>query len=278
MRSWANVGRTLLALALALVVTSVWSSAQRSNTPIDSASDSQEPDGPAQPAAPGIATRVVVIDPGHGGSENGVVGPGNVQEKTLTLEVARRVKALVESRLGVRALLTREDDRDVSLDQRASLANGARADLFVSLHFNASTSPTMSGSEIYLLKVEPPSGEDTDPPSLVLPLARGGARTVTFVPWSQAQARHQQSATRLADLLVASLRERVPLSPRPLVEAPMRLLAGLDMPAVLLELAYLTNPEQASAAQSEEFQAGVADAVAGAIGGYRATQGAGRTP
>ncbi len=112
MRSWANVGRTLLALALTLVVTGVWAGAQRSNTPPDTASDSQESEAPA---AAGPSTRVVVIDPGHGGGDVGVVGPGGVQEKTLTLEVARRVNALVESRLGMRALLTREDDRDASL-------------------------------------------------------------------------------------------------------------------------------------------------------------------
>jgi N-acetylmuramoyl-L-alanine amidase len=263
------VRRFFLAL-LVLLPMGAWSAGQ------------QPPDGPlpqadAVPLATARGTLSIVLDPGHGGADNGVVGPGGLNEKTLTLDIARRVKALIESRLGARVLLTRDDDSDVTLDARAASANAARADLFVSLHFNAALSPQASGAEVYLLAPGPESaegdGEAAAPSSLVLPQARGGSRTVTFLPWARAQARHREASVLAANLLMASLRERVPLGARPLSEAPMRLLASLDMPAVHVELAYLTNPEQAEAAPSEPFQAEVADALVGAIAGYRATSG-----
>ena len=95
-----------------------------------------------------------MIDPGHGGDDVGARGEGGTVEKDLTLAVARRVKAAIEARLGLRVLLTREDDRNVPLDQRIALANNNKADLFISLHANASLVPTASGASIYVAAFE----------------------------------------------------------------------------------------------------------------------------
>jgi len=89
----------------------------------------------------------VVIDPGHGGDDLGAVGPSGLEEKLVTLNVAQRVRALGGER-GVRVLLTREDDRQVSLLQRAAFANGAGAAVFISLHANAGPSPVSAGAEV----------------------------------------------------------------------------------------------------------------------------------
>ena len=96
------------------------------------------------------AIRTIAIDPGHGGDDEGVKGAGGTKEKDLTLAVARRVKAAIEARLGIRVLLTRDDDRNVPLDERTAMANNNKADLFISLHANASLRPAPPARSILL--------------------------------------------------------------------------------------------------------------------------------
>jgi N-acetylmuramoyl-L-alanine amidase len=220
---------------------------------------------------------VVVIDPGHGGPDAGATGTNGVQEKALTLDIARRVKTLIESRLGMRVVLTRDDDREVTLDERTARANSSKAELFVSLHMNASIAATSSGAEVYQLKPERDSpagrGGVADQP-LNLPVTIGGTRSVALVPWDLAQARHREDSTLLANLLESSLRPQIPMGAQAQREAPMRLLAGLDMAAVIIELAYLTNPEQAAAATSEDFQTRAAQGIVDAVTAYRNARGA----
>src|SRR5579862_5608236 len=95
------------------------------------------------------AVRTVAIDPGHGGEDEGVKSADGVKEKDLTLAVARRLKLAIEGRLGIRVLLTRDDDRLVSLDERTSHANNNTADLFISIHANASLRRSTSGAQIF---------------------------------------------------------------------------------------------------------------------------------
>jgi N-acetylmuramoyl-L-alanine amidase len=224
-------------------------------------------------AVPPPVGNLVVLDPGHGGSDTGATGRSGVQEKMLTLAIAQRAKALIESRLGVRVLLTRDDDRDMTLDERTALANSRRAELFVSLHLNASFSPMMSGAEVYLLKPSQasPPGDRPDGTQLTLPTAAGGSRTVALLPWDLAQVRHREDSTLLANQFEVALRENVPMGIRPIQEAPMRVLAGLDMASVVVELAYLSNPEQEAAVQAEDFQTRAALAILQGISAYRAT-------
>ncbi len=216
---------------------------------------------------PASGVRVVVLDPGHGGADAGTTGRSGVQEKAVTLDIARRVKTLLESRLGMRVLLTRDEDRDMSPDERAALANSNRADLFLSLHLNASPAPTVAGAEVYQLKVDTTERRGGD--LITLPTTAGGTRQFTFVPWDLAQVRHREGSTLLANLLESALRARIPMSARPIQEAPMRVLAGLDMSSVVVELAYLSNPEQETAVQADEFQNNAAQAVLDAVTAYR---------
>lgn len=236
----------------------------------------QEAPGPSAPAqappAPDIpflsgprpTLQTIVIDPGHGGEDRGAAGAGGVVEKDVTLEVARRLKTLVEARLGIRVVLTREDDRRVGLDQRAAIANNSKADLFVSLHANASFVPGVSGAEVLYLALD----EEIEAAqraaladSVTLPVLGGGTRTLDVLRWDMAQARHLESSATLGVLLEEELRSRVPMSPQPLQRAPLRVLMGVNMPAVLVEMAYLTNAEQAQRAASADFQTAVAQAI-----------------
>src|SRR4029077_14083701 len=108
------------------------------------------------------AIRTIVLDAGHGGDDAGVTSASGTKEKDLTLGMARRVKAAIETRLGLRVVLTRDDDRNPTFDERAAAANNSKGDLFVSLHADASFRPTVSGATIYYLPAaDVPRGIDT---------------------------------------------------------------------------------------------------------------------
>ena len=104
--------------------------------------------------APSGTLRAIVIDAGHGGAEDGAHGPSGALEKTGHAQVARRLKAALEARLGLRVILTRDGDATVGLDERAALANNNKADLFVSLHANASPRAGTAGAEVFYLSLD----------------------------------------------------------------------------------------------------------------------------
>ena len=100
--------------------------------------DTESPSVPLPDLRVAPAVRVVAIDAGHGGDDEGTVGPSTTLEKDVTLSVARRLRDAIVQRLGLRVILTRARDESVGLDQRAAIANNNKADLFISLHVNAS--------------------------------------------------------------------------------------------------------------------------------------------
>jgi N-acetylmuramoyl-L-alanine amidase len=218
------------------------------------------------------ALRTVVIDPGHGGTEGGARGPGGNLEKHVTLGVARRLKATLEARLGVRVILTRDADATVGLDERAAVANNNKADLFISLHANASVRPAAAGAEVFYLSLSE-YGEEAlraaSGPRESLPVLGGGSRAIEVVQWQLAQARHIEQSAALAQLLEASLRTRVTMSPRALQQAPFRVLVGANMPAVLVEMGFMTNAEQEKQLASEPYQASVVEALVEAVVHFR---------
>jgi N-acetylmuramoyl-L-alanine amidase len=215
---------------------------------------------------PPVSIRTIVIDPGHGGDDEGVKGPAGTKEKDLTLTVARRIKAAIESRLGIRVLLTREDDRRVPLDERTAMANNSKSDLFISLHANGSFRPALTGSAIYSAAFEPGAAQAarTLAPERV-PAIGGGSREIEFVPWDFAQSAHVEESDTLARLLGAQFHDRIPLAARAVDSAPLRVLESANMPAVLIEMGYLTNPQQEAQLVGAEFQnpfvQGVVDAI-----------------
>lgn len=242
----------------------------------DTATPTPAPAAPASVRAPGVApeasvpapvsaggVRTIAIDAGHGGGDSGATSADGLEEKALTLDVARRLRTLLESRLGLRVVMTRDDDRDVSPDVRTSAANAGRADLFISLHANGAFSPVAAGAEVSALIPDPattsPAGDGTE--SVALPALGGSTRTVEFVRWEHAQARHVDRAWTIAAVIEEELRALVPMGSRPLRRTPLRTLAGANMPAVQVEMAYLTNPEQARDAAGDEFRNRIAQAL-----------------
>ncbi len=222
--------------------------------------------------APAGGIRTVVIDPGHGGDEHGARGARGALEKDVTLAVARRLKAALEARLGVRALLTRDDDRRMGLDQRAAYANNTKADLFLSLHANASVRPGTSGAQIFHLSIED-YGDRAQQLARgsreTLPVVGGGVRDIEVIPWELAQARYTAESAALAQAIEAAFRNRVALSSHAVQQAPLRVLVGANMPAVLVEMGFLTNAQQEQQLTSEAFQASIVQALVDAVGAVR---------
>jgi N-acetylmuramoyl-L-alanine amidase len=218
------------------------------------------------PPAGGL--RAIVIDPGHGGDDAGAKGAKGTIEKDLTLSVAKRLKGAIEARLGVRVLLTRDADQNLDADQRAAVANNNKADLFISLHANASFRPSAAGAEVLYLGLESygaAAQQASTASSETLPVVGGGMRQIDIVPWELAQARYIDKSAAFARAIDASLRERVPMAPRALEQAPFRGLIGVNMPAVLIELGFLTNSQQERLLATDAFQNTVVQALVDGI-------------
>lgn len=216
--------------------------------------------------------RTVVIDPGHGGDDEGARGPNGTLEKHVTLAVAQRLRAALESRLGARVILTRTDDRGVALDQRAAIANNNQADVFISLHANASLSEIPAGAEVFHLSIDEYGAEAreiAEREGEFLLAADGRQREIDMVPWELAQARYLFRSEYLADLVEEELAVRVPMNERPRTEAPFRVLAGANMPAVLIEMGFVSNPEQEAQLVDPVFQGSIVEALVAAIVRFR---------
>ncbi|MDQ3171060.1 MAG: N-acetylmuramoyl-L-alanine amidase, partial [Acidobacteriota bacterium] len=229
----------------------------------------EPPPLPDLTAAGGI--RTVVIDPGHGGDDIGARGAGGTAEKDITLAIAHRVKAAIEARLGVRVLLTRDSDRAMRVDERTSLANNNKADLFISLHANAAATVGPAGAEVFALGREGyvAEAQPNAAPAASLPVFGGGARSIEIIPWDTAQMPRLPESERLSRIVVAELGARVPMHPRGLDKAPFRVLIGANMPAILIETGFLTNPDQEKALAGDALQNEIAQAIAAAVARYR---------
>ena len=221
---------------------------------------------------PSTGLRTVVIDPGHGGEENGTQGAKGTLEKDITLSVARRLRTLIESRLGLKVFLTREDDRTMSLDDRSAFANNHRADVFISIHANSAVRPALKGAEVYYLTVERADEEarkKADENATTLPALGGGSRAIDLILWETAQARYLEQSAALAGYIEQSLRPRIEMSPRAVQQAPFRVLVGANMPAALVEIGYLSNAEQETLMASGAYQEQVALSLLDALTKFR---------
>ena len=234
------------------------------------------PVGRTAPAEPrGAGLRTVVIDPGHGGEEVGALGPGGAMEKDITLAIARKLRGALVNGLGVQAFLTRDRDMEVPLDERAAFANNYKADLFISIHANASRSHGAKGSEVYFL-----SYQSTDEESRRLAASEGAAEMsngagvaagsdLALILWDMAQAEHLEASSTLATRIQEELADITGSQGRGIKQAPFRVLVGAAMPAVLLEVAFISNAEEEKLLVSEAYQNKVVGAVVRGVARYQ---------
>src|SRR5262249_39547608 len=249
-------------------------------TPMAAQEPSPSPSATAAPRAPapeGPALRTVVIDPGHGGDDAGAKGPGGAFEQDVTLAIARNVRAAVANALGVQAFLTRDKDQEVALDERAAFANNYKSDLFISIHANASRALGARGSEVYFLSYQASDDESRRVAALeggAVPAAASApaGSDVSLILWDMAQAEHLEEASSLASRIQDELAEVTGSERRGVKQAPFRVLVGAAMPAVLVEVAFISNAEEEKLLVSDAYQSRIAAAVVRGIGRYQREQ------
>jgi N-acetylmuramoyl-L-alanine amidase len=235
-------------------------------------------DLPPALGAPVSSVRTIAVDAGHGGEDAGVKSESGLKEKDLTLAIARRVKGVIEARLGIRVLLTRDDDRNVPIDERTAIANNNKADLFISIHLNGSMRKGTSGASIFCAAFEPTAATTAALSGVErLPAFGGGTRDIELVRWDYAQTRHVDQSVAFAGLLEQQMHDRVPLSTTPVDRAPLRVLESANMPAALIEAGYLTNPDQEKVIAGDAFQGALVQSIYDAVVRFRDLMMPGRT-
>jgi len=227
------------------------------------------------PGTAGRGARAVsrlALDPGHGGKDTGATGPIGVKEKDVTLDIAHRVAPVLAAQ-GVQVLLTRDDDRFVPLEERTARANEFSADLFVSIHCNASESKTRRGVETYVLdltrdeiaaRVAARENATTQAASAELASILGDLRL----------ADEAQRSTRFAQLIERAAMATLQMKYSDAVDggvhtAGFYVLVGARMPSVLFETSYLSNPVEEQRLGSDDYRQLLADAIANAVKAYR---------
>jgi len=225
------------------------------------------------PAPPTAELRTVVIDPGHGGEETGARGPSGTLEKDVALAVARKLRAELVNARGLSVFLTRDRDAPVELDERAAIANNYKADLFVSIHANASRARGARGSEVYFLSYQASDDESRRTAQLegaAEPLAQAAnGSDLGLILWDMAQAEHLQESSALASRVQEELAVVTGSEGRGVKQAPFRVLVGAAMPAVLVEIAFISNPDEEKQLASDAYQSRIATALARGIERYR---------
>ncbi len=207
--------------------------------------------------------RIVAIDPGHGGAEAGAEGRDGLLEKDLVLSIARRLRELLSERLGLSVILTRDGDRDLALDERTALANNNKADLFISIHADASPSRDATGSSVYFLSYSSPDAEGQVTSARSRGSAVSGNSGLDFILWDMAQASHLSQSSRLAEifqeeLLTATGTEK---ENRGIKQNTFVVLKGATMPAVLVEVGFISNPHEEELLETREHQERLAEAL-----------------
>ena len=220
----------------------------------------------------GLKIGRIFLDPGHGGSDVGTVGPTGFQEKELVLDIAKRLGALIEERLASEVLYTRQEDSFVPLETRTALANQQEADLFLSIHANSSRIASARGAETYYLNfttdaeaLEVAARENAISQERISQL-QGLVQKIALaekVEESKEFATHVQSEVWKTQ----SVRNRR-IADRGVKKAPFVVLIGANMPSVLAEIAFLSNPTEEKLLRTPEHRQKIAEALFSGISGY----------
>jgi N-acetylmuramoyl-L-alanine amidase len=214
----------------------------------------------------GITT--IVIDPGHGGMENGAKGQFGAAEKDITLAISLKLKTIIERNFAFRVVLTRDKDIDKSLEDRAAIANNNKAYLFISIHANGSYRKNARGSETYFLSLNATDEEarrlaylENNEPVLEEQISSEKEDDIKMILWNMAQTAYLNQSSQLAETIQIQLNSLLKTRNRGIKQAPFKVLTGVACPAVLVEVAFISNPEEEKQLGTEEFQNNVALAI-----------------
>jgi N-acetylmuramoyl-L-alanine amidase len=231
------------------------------------------------PTAAAAAPLTICIDPGHGGSQAGAKGPNKTWEKDLTLAISKRFAQKVRSELHAQSLLTREGDDHVPLNRRTDFANAHAADLFISIHLNSM--PTgrerqrVTGVETFFLSANA-SGANAARVAAAENAEDGVPRPhahddLTAILDDLAITAAHQDSSRLAEAIQESLAHALGTVDRGVQQAPFAVLNGAAMPAVLVEVGFISHPEEGARLGTAEYQEKVADALVEGVRAFLAS-------
>ena len=213
----------------------------------------------------------IVIDAGHGGTDSGNVGPTGLMEKDLALDLSKRLKTLLESELGTEAVLTRNQDTFVSLEDRTQIANAEHADLFISIHANSSPQKTVQGVETFFLRLGSGSRDALATASRENASYQKRISDLPDLLSTIASNDKTEESRRLAEYVQTALSQSKERRSRGVQEAPLAVLIGAKMPAVLVEVSYISNPEEERRLKIPEYREQIAFSLYQAIKSYAET-------
>jgi N-acetylmuramoyl-L-alanine amidase len=220
----------------------------------------------------GLKIGKIVIDPGHGGHDTGTIGPNGLEEKDLVLDVGRRLGKLLETRLGAEVVYTRKDDTFIPLETRTAIANQARADLFVSIHANSSHDAAARGVETYYLNF-------TSSPEALEVAARENAVSeksiyelqdlVKKIALKDKIEESREFAGDVQQSLHSGLAVKSPaIRDRGVKKAPFIVLIGANMPSILAEISFVSNPTDEHRLATSEYRQRIAESLYRGIAKY----------
>ncbi|HET7890301.1 MAG TPA: N-acetylmuramoyl-L-alanine amidase [Candidatus Sulfotelmatobacter sp.] len=220
----------------------------------------------------GLKIGKIVIDPGHGGHDTGTIGPDGLQEKDLVLEVGRRLGKLLQTRLGAEVVYTRKNDTFIPLETRTAIANKERADLFISIHANSSHDPDARGVETYYLNF-------TSSPEALEVAARENAVSeqsiyelqdlVKKIALKEKIEESREFAGDVQESLHSGLAAKSPaIRNRGVKKAPFIVLIGANMPSILAEISFVSNPTDEHRLETSEYRQRIAESLYRGIAKY----------
>jgi N-acetylmuramoyl-L-alanine amidase len=220
----------------------------------------------------GLKIGKIVIDPGHGGHDTGTIGPNGLQEKDLVLEVGRRLGKMLETRLGAEVVYTRKNDTFIPLETRTAIANQQRADLFISIHANSSHDSAARGVETYYLNF-------TSSPDALEVAARENAVSeksiyelqdlVKKIALKEKIEESREFAADVQQSLHSGLAAKNPgIRNRGVKKAPFIVLIGANMPSILAEISFVSNPGDEHRLETSEYRQRIADSLYRGIAKY----------
>jgi len=223
----------------------------------------------------GLKVGRIVLDAGHGGHDTGTVGPEGLKEKDLVLDVAKRLGALIEDRMGSEVIYTRSDDTFIPLERRTEIANEAKADLFLSIHANSSPFPSAVGVETYYLSFT------TSKTALDLAARENaGSQESVFdlqnllqkIALNDKIGESRDFAARVQTAMFAlSAKNNAKSKDRGTKKAPFVVLIGANMPSVLSEIGFISNAHDERVMKKPEYRDRIAEALYKGVSGYAAT-------
>jgi N-acetylmuramoyl-L-alanine amidase len=216
---------------------------------------------------------VIVIDPGHGGDDFGALGQGGLLEKDVVLDVAVQLRTILQDRIGAVVRLTRTADTFIPLPDRTNLANDFEADLFVSLHTNASPKSKLSGLEVYYLDNTDNQGSQKLAERENATMPQDTAGDLSFILSDLIQNAKLSDSIRLAHVLDRAIIDRLrahrfPVTSFGVKKAPFYVLVGAHMPCVLVELFFIDHASDGRNLADKNFRTELAEGLAHGIIGY----------